>query len=316
MKVKKLLVRVGLIVLIVGLSGLAFAVYIAQRADYGWSPTIVTPKFTSNLHPHVVIDEAHYNASTAGMGGRYWPFARLLKADGYDVQRGTKPFSPQSLEGVEVLVIANAAGAPKPQFLGINIPVNTNKKRGDPAFTAEEVEVVTTWVKQGGSLLLIADHAPFGEASEALAKAFNVTMHKGFLKVPNEPSDPLLFSRDNGRLGDHPILTGEDAEKTIRRVMTFTGQSLDGPSEASILLRLPESAVEHSLSESKGSKPLHAGKAQGLALGWGQGRVVVLGEAAMLTAQVANGEPFGMNSPGNDNQQLALNIMHWLSHKL
>jgi len=35
----------------------------------------------------------------------------------------------------------------------------------------------------------------------------------------------------------------------------------------------------------------------------------------MLTAQVARGAKFGMNSPGNDNRQLALNIMHWLSNE-
>lgn len=48
---------------------------------------------------------------------------------------------------------------------------------------------------------------------------------------------------------------------------------------------------------------------------FGKGRVVALGEAAMLTAQLggANQTPFGMNRPGTDDRQLALNIMHWLS---
>jgi hypothetical protein len=59
-----------------------------------------------------------------------------------------------------------------------------------------------------------------------------------------------------------------------------------------------------------------AGQAQGLAFEWGRGRVVVLGEAAMLTAQTHKGIPFGMNTPGNDNRQFALNTMHWLSRKL
>ena len=63
-------------------------------------------------------------------------------------------------------------------------------------------------------------------------------------------------------------------------------------------------------------KPEPAGTAQGLALSVGKGRAVVLGEAAMLTAQVNEREPFGMNTPGNDNRQLALNIMHWLSRRL
>jgi hypothetical protein len=42
---------------------------------------------------------------------------------------------------------------------------------------------------------------------------------------------------------------------------------------------------------------------------------VVQGEAAMLSAQIAGPEKFkmGMNVPGNDNRQYALNVMHWLS---
>ena len=44
--------------------------------------------------------------------------------------------------------------------------------------------------------------------------------------------------------------------------------------------------------------------------------LLLLGEAAMMTAQVAKQERFGMNSPGNDNQQFALKVTHWLSRKL
>lgn len=58
-----------------------------------------------------------------------------------------------------------------------------------------------------------------------------------------------------------------------------------------------------------------AGRAQGLAFKLGKGRVVVLGEAGMLSAQLTGPRKmkFGMNRSGIDNRQLALNIMHWLS---
>ena len=57
------------------------------------------------------------------------------------------------------------------------------------------------------------------------------------------------------------------------------------------------------------------GFAQGIAVQFGKGRLVVLGEAAMLTAQLdgKTKKPFGMNVQGIDNRQLALNIVHWLS---
>lgn len=51
----------------------------------------------------------------------------------------------------------------------------------------------------------------------------------------------------------------------------------------------------------------------------GKARVVVLGEAVVLSAQVIaepGKEPYmshGMNFPGLDNRQLALNILQWLS---
>ena len=52
-----------------------------------------------------------------------------------------------------------------------------------------------------------------------------------------------------------------------------------------------------------------------MALKFGKGRVLVQGEAAMLSAQISGAEKrrMGMNVPGNDNRQYALNLMHWLS---
>ena len=61
-----------------------------------------------------------------------------------------------------------------------------------------------------------------------------------------------------------------------------------------------------------------AGRTQGIALPFEKGRVVVLAEAGMLSAQLAgpNKARFGMNRPGTDNRQLALNIMHRLSRMI
>jgi len=313
--VKKIIILVVLACVVGGLAFLiATALYESQRADYGWRPVVAAPAFTTD-HPRVLVDAAHNNASTIGLAGRYWPFGCLLRADGYDVAENRKPFTLESLAGAKVLVIVNASGAPKPQILGFNLPVKTDKQRSDPAFTPAEILAVRTWVERGGSLLLIADHAPFGESAAALGSALGVTMHRGFTEVPNEPSDPLLFSAQNGRLADHPIVAGDGKTTLVRRVTTFTGQSLDGPPGATVLLRLPDTAIEFvPVADSLAAQP--AGPAQGLAFEWGKGRVVALGEAAMLTAQTHKGVPFGMNTPDNDNRQFALNTMRWLSRKL
>lgn len=296
------------------LFGLGTAFFLAQRADYGWSPSIAHPSFAAE-HPRVLLDEGHNNASKADFTGRYWPFARLLRADGYHVERGTGAFTPAYLADVRVLVIANASGAPKLQVFGINLPIATKGKRGDPAFTTAEIEAVRDWVNGGGSLFFIADHAPFGEAVAPLAEALGVTMHKGFVDVPGEPPDPLLFSAENGRLGDHPILRGEGRDRPIARVMTYTGQSLDGPAGATTLLRLPDNAVEAVPAGGDSLAERPAGPAQALAFELGRGRVVVLGEGGMVTAQVNARVPYGMNAD-NDNQQFVVNVMRWLSRAL
>jgi len=285
----------------------AYEVWISQRADYGWRPEIDKPAYVNDGGPTVAMDHAHHNASTANWWGRYWPFGELLRADGYRVRYNTSAFTREMLASTQVLVIANASGGAKPQFMGINLPWGGGGDRSAPAFDAREVVALRDWVANGGRLLLVADHAPFGAANAALASAFGVHMHAGFAEIPGEVSDPLRFTRANGRLDPtHPILAG------VSCVQTFTGQSLDGPADAAVLLRLPRNTVE-TIDDHGTLRETKAGAAQGLAFPYGKGRVVVLGEAAMLTAQVADREPFGMQLPDCDNVAFARNVVRWLS---
>ena len=64
---------------------------------------------------------------------------------------------------------------------------------------------------------------------------------------------------------------------------------------------------------------LRARARQVIAFTLGKGRVVVAGEAAMFSAQLAGpgGEfKMGMNRPGLDNRQFTLNTLRWLGRKL
>jgi hypothetical protein len=124
----------------------------------------------------------------------------------------------------------------------------------------------------------------------------------------------LIFSRENKLLIDHAITQGRDESERINRVQTFTGQALKGTEGTATFLQLAESARD-SPSRTADNSVSVGGQAQGLAIKVGKGRVVMMGEAAMLSAQISGAEnrPMGMNVPGSDNKQLALNIMHWLS---
>ncbi|MEP6636072.1 MAG: DUF4350 domain-containing protein [Acidobacteriota bacterium] len=278
-----------------------------QQSDPEFNSVVDHPAFTKNF-PRVLFDEAHNNFHTTV--GRYKPFADLIVSDGYHVVRGRKPFAKPTLDSFKILVIANALGAEDMDDEGAE----------HPAFTDEECDAVRDWVKDGGALLLIADHAPFGGAADNLGKRFGVDMSKGYTLDPGnslkDSGNPalLVFSRENKLLPDHPITDGRNASERINRVYTFTGQSLKGPDGRAPFLILGASAKDRSEPNST-TEVSAAGRAQGLAFKFGKGRVVVLGEAAMLSAQLAGAEkrPMGMNVPGSDNRQLALNIMHWLS---
>ena len=277
-----------------------------QIADPNFAAKVARPAH-ARKHPRVLFDEAHHNFHTSG--GRYKPFADLITSDGYAVTPNRQPFTPSSLKPYDILVISNALGAPH----------MNSAEASNSAFTDAECDAVSDWVRAGGALLFIADHAPMGAAAEKLGLTFGVGMSKGHtLDEANSPpgdNNPgfIVYTRDNGLLGDHPITRGRDASERVGRVIAFTGQSLKGPAGSVAFMKLSDTAQD--AMPGMAERVSAAGRAQGLAFAHGRGRVVVMGEAGMLSAQLGGPDkkPFGMNRPGLDNRQLALNIMHWLS---
>ena len=265
-----------------------------QRADETYDTSIAKPAYVSK-GPRVLFDEAHKNFHK--MTTNFKPFADLIRNDGYVLTPNPDPFTPARLKGYDLLVISNARG-----------------EENGSAFADDEIEAVAKWVENGGSLLFVADHTPFGGYAEKLANRLGVNMSKGYTDDPVN-RDPvikdLLFSRENKLLGDHPITNGRNASERVNRIVSFTGQSLKAP-RAAVILRLADTAYDEFPGLDK--KISSAGRAQAIAMTFGKGKVFVSGEAAMLTAQFsADGRKFGMNVPGIDNRQYTLNVVHWLS---
>jgi len=284
-----------------------------QVADTNFNTRAGSPAYDKQ-HPKLLFDESHNNVYTST--GRYKPFADLMVSDGYKLDASTRGFTRNQLNGYDVLVIVDASG-PK-------------EHRDAAAFSDAECDEVRDWVKAGGSLLLITDHAPFGSAAAPLARRFDVDISPGFtidIKQYNQESGDqteLVFTREASLLGDHPVIRGRNDKERIDKVMTFSGTSVKGPKDSVALLKLSDTAKDVLPPDRKPSSTEDppadhkvvsaAGRAQGIALEFGKGRVVILGEAPMLTAQVTpNGLHYGMNISGTDNKQLAINIMHWLS---
>jgi hypothetical protein len=278
-----------------------------QVADTSFAPPVARPAYKEGLGPLILLDEAHENFHT--LNGRYTAFAKLARRDGYRVVGNTQKFSTASLRSARILVIANALH-PRNAGGGANWRLPTPS-----AFDAGEIAAVRDWVQRGGSLLLIADHMPFGGAASDLAEAFGVHMMNGFAMQNDSVANGIfVHSRRNGSLSIHPITRGVDSVKV------FTGQGFRIDRGAPILtirtdvvMLMPTVAWQFSDSTPRTSA---RGLLQGAAIPFGAGRVAVFAEAAMFSAQVTgpNRAPMGMNDPAaSQNPRFLLNTLHWLS---
>ncbi len=293
---------------------------LAQKAfDPGFTPHVARPAFTTR-HPKLLIDSGHRNLYNSK--GAYRSIADLASADGFEVYEDSHPFTTADLKGGQVLVIADALGS-----LDVR-----DTSAAHPAFTGPECDAVRDWVKAGGGLLLVAEHAPTGAAARRLAARFGVDFGNGFLTDPAKVdtalgASSLVYTWENGGLGRHPITLGHDSTERVHRIETFTGQSILGPPGSTTLLAVSDKAVDIMMNMgtvhgaiTAQMKRSAAGRAQAVAFTYGAGRVVVTGEAAMFAAQLGakNGDPIriGMNRPGVDNEQFALNVLNWLGGAL
>lgn len=299
---KRILIRAAAIVAVLGALFLAFAYWydsVGQRPDPAFDASVAHPAFAAGAGPEVFFDVGHRNWHSPR--GRYRPLADLLRHDGFQIREIDKALTPSSLEPIRILVIANAMGP--------------DGHEGNAAFTGEEIHAIVDWVRQGGCLLIVADHVPFGSAAESLAAGFGVTMYLAFARDDEQhdgwDNERLAFSRDNGLLADSAITNGRNTGERVERVVTFTGQSLSVPQGAIPLLRMGDASYDW---KSRSERTPARGHAQGIAMTFGKGRVLILGEAGMLSAQVDPlGIAMGMNKPGNDDKQFALNVFRWLS---
>ena len=282
-----------------------------QVADTSFIARLQNPAFKTGTGPVVLIDEAHNNFHTAS--GRYLAFAALLRRDGYVVRPSARVFTSEALAEGDALVISNAIG--ERNVDDWSLPVY-------PAFTEAEVAAVKQWVREGGSLMLIADHMPMPGAAATLAAAFGVRFLNGFAFESETQTDPpMMFRRSDGSLKSHYVTDGETPADRVDSVASYTGQAFDaGAAAIPIMVFRPDAVsfnprVAWRFTDDTPQVSV-GGWAQGAVLEYGRGRAAFFGEAAMFTAQVSGPErtPMGMNRPeAVQNQQLLRNVLRWLT---
>lgn len=295
------------------LASLASTLSAQQVADTTYNPTILYPAYGFNEGPVVSIDEGHHNFHTKN--GRYKSFANLLERDGYIVDSYKGKFTLAELRKSKILVISNALNE-------LNI---TKWYLPNPsAFSIDEIDILERWVSEGGSLFLIADHMPMAGAASDLGARFGFEFTNGFV-FDTLTSGPDYFTLKDRTLLTNIITKGKSSNESVQRIVTFTGQAFKLPAEATPILIFPENYVNFlpdtawRFSEESTKTYNVKGWSQGAFRNYGKGRVVVFGEAAMFSAQLAgpNKVRMGMNNENaSQNYKLLLNIIHWLDGQL
>ena len=272
-----------------------------QRPDKDFDPGLKQPLFPKGQGPVMLIDAGHHNFHT--LEERFAPFGKVAVASGFQVKSISRKFEKDQLKDAKILVIANALH--EENIEAWEQPVH-------PAFSDEEVAVIKDWVSDGGRLFLIADHMPFPGAASNLAAAFGYEFYDGFaMRRPRKNYD--LFSRNNQMLQSNSLTEGIDS------IVSFTGQAFQIPDDATAVLTLDSNywvlmpEVAWQFNDQMKMQPA-AGLSQLAYSRFGKGKVVVSGEAAMFTAQVAGKVMVCINADfAPNNLPILFNILEWLT---
>jgi len=152
-----------------------------------------------------------------------------------------------------------------------------------------EADETRRWVAEGGRLLFIADRdssATVADLAASFGIAFGDAVRAGRFRVADHTLRP------------HAIVRGRHAKESPASVTVFAGLTMRVPDEAEPLLVTTDGAV------------------LGAVMRVEMGRAAFFGDPALFTAQIAGPDRrlVGMNARGSEqNFQLVLNVMHWLS---
>lgn len=273
--------------------------------DTLFSPIIERPIFPNGDGPEVFVDAAHHNYHTAS--NRFAPFANVLRKEGYRIQENQELFNEKDLKAMPLLVISNALNEANTESWTAPTP---------SAFTSEEIQAVRNWVEQGGRLILIADHMPFSGAASDLASAFGFHLPNGFA-MDNRRRRLEYFTRADSTLYPNEITDGMNREQYTDSIITFTGSGFMIPTTSIPILRLNDYTLLYPTQawQFDNDTPSESSDNffQAAALRFGKGKIVLMGEAAMFTAQIAGDRKIGMNSPeAKYNVQLLRNTVQWI----
>ena len=280
--------------------------------DSSFNASVSKPKYKKQSGPHILIDAGHHNFIVEM--GLIKPFVDLASNDGYKTSIDCGAFTPAYLAEYQIVLITPA------------MPFKFGSKKDitdEITFSNQELLALKEWVSNGGSLIILSEHAPIDKSMTPLLNTFGIQSSVGAVYDPVNCDTTiklslyetiLKFTKNNGLLNsNHPIITGAKKKEIIQNIETYTGSALTGPNYTTIL-KLGSTAT---IRKWNGILPAGGGDSQCLAGSFGKGKIMAMGDCNGFTAMYVNsgGKKFyaGMQVKEYDWKQFVLNTLHWLS---
>jgi hypothetical protein len=292
-----------------------------QINDAGFRFENISPAFSRGTGPRVCIDEAHHNVHT--IARLFAPFAELLRSDGFRPSAFTQAISDEALIGCDILVLGSGR-ALSGQSADFWVYPHAS------AYARSEADATVRWVRNGGALLFLWDHAPAAGAAAGLAALLGVQTLDAWSNVTPQGQYPEILRRADRLLADHPILHGRSPTELIDSLATH-GAGAFFPSRwirpvlsfgrgATAWVYLGEMGQElPDIPEEEWPRFDIEGWLLAGTREWGRGRIVFFGDATACTAQLYGSEaaPLAMSHPaGAQNPLFCLNMVRWLARVL
>lgn len=243
-------------------------ILIDQAHNQAWA---VKPEIAATMNPANPADAS------------YAKMAEAAKVAEFEVNlHETGLFTAAALAETDILVIPHASTEEWEKTIGV----------GSPKFSPDELEVIESFVRGGGSLLLLAEteQPKYGNNFAELAAKFGVEIKNATVQDPSRAYKEV----PTWIIGDFDRLTKSDFAFMVEEVCLYRAGVLDVATgiDAEVFMHTSEQAAP-------ASAPL------GVAVQHELGRVVVL----------ADSDLFGDDSIDDcDNKQLWLNIAGWLAN--
>jgi hypothetical protein len=222
----------------------------------------------------VFVDGSHNNYYKIGSGYQGW--VKLLRNNNYTVKQLNSSVTASKLKGVHVFVAL--------------MPRNN--------YTSHEITVLKSWVKTGGSLLIIGDwgvNTEWSQATRALSAKFRIFFNKTRRKCARDPSNYEIPHNDWIYLFRRNYSTYKKIMSGLNRTETFCTTTLYSSIGKRVIF-LDEDAVPS-------GKPIVMGRE------FGKGRVLVLADSNFWSDP--SGQAIGLKA--FDNRKFALRAMSWLA---